>query len=62
MGIAALHPSYKIGLARYLGSLGTAVKNWDVNPQTQIVRLISFSKRISDSIVTSRHVRFAFHV
>ena len=32
--IAALHPSYKsVTLDSYLGSLGTAVKNEDVNPQ-----------------------------
>jgi hypothetical protein len=27
----SLHPSCKIGLGRYLGSLATAVKNWDVS-------------------------------
>jgi hypothetical protein len=61
--IAALHPSYRsVTLDSYLGSLGTAVKNEDVNSQIQIVRLISSLMRISDSIRTSRHVRFALHV
>jgi hypothetical protein len=43
-------------------SLGTAVKSYGADPQIQIVRLISSSTRISDSIRTSRHVRFALHV
>ena len=61
--IAALHPSYKpVTLDCNLGSFGAAVKNEDVNPQIQIVRLISSSKRISDSNQTPRQVRFALHV
>jgi len=32
------------------------------SPQIQTVRLISSSKRISDSNQTSHHVRFALHV
>ncbi len=61
--IAALHPSYKpVTLDCNLGSFGAAVKNEDVNPQIPIVRLISSSKRISDSNQTSHHVRFALHV
>jgi hypothetical protein len=36
--IAALHPSFRsVTLDSYLGSLGTAVKNEDVNSQIQIV-------------------------
>ena len=42
-------------------SLSTPVKT-RVNQQTQIARLISSSMVISDSLPTSRHVRFAFHV
>lgn len=49
-------------LDRDLSSLGTAVKKQATKPQIRIVRLISSSKRISDSNQTSRHVRFAFHV
>ena len=61
--IAALHPSYEpVTLDCNLGSFGAAVKNEDVNPQIQIVRLISSSKRISDSNQTPRQVRFALHV
>jgi hypothetical protein len=52
MGIAALHPSYKSGNSKSEGT----------NLQIQIAQLISSSMVISDSIPTSRHVRFAFDV
>jgi len=51
MGFVALYPSYKSGTLEE-----------QANAQIQMMRLISSSKRISDSIRTSRHARFAFHV
>jgi hypothetical protein len=61
------------GLALTLAAAGVSKNNHvdctlrrrgsrDVAAQIQIGRLISASKRTSDSIATLHHARFAFHV
>jgi hypothetical protein len=54
MGIAAPHPSYKSTTLQIGHTRRTRMRT----RQIQMVRLISSSTRISDSIRTSRHVRF----